>query len=64
MDLRKKAKRTICKLCRKKKNKLSNNGLCVECSTKLIQDEISQLRVKRGPSYEKWKKNLAASLAR
>ena len=62
MDLRRKAKRNTCKLCNKKKNYITNNGFCVECASKLNQDSISQMRVKRGPIYEKWKTNLANSV--
>ncbi len=61
-DLRRKLKRTICKQCHKQKTKLSRRGLCVDCATKSNQDSISQLRVKRGPIYEKWKTNLMNSV--
>ena len=54
MDLRRKAKITHCKLCRKKKGKLSRRGFCIECSRKLNQNAIAQLRAKNGPVYEKW----------
>jgi len=49
---------TACKLCHKQKSKLSRRGFCIECSRKLNQDAISQLRVKKGEIFEKWAKNL------
>lgn len=64
LDLRRKFKRQMCLLCKKKKDKLSNKDYCVECSKKLNQDSVSQLRVKRGPVYERWKNNLTAAMQR
>ena len=58
MDLRRKRKRTRCKLCEKKKPILSRRGYCVECSKKLNQFAVAQLRVKKGEVYDKWKRNL------
>jgi len=53
---------TACKLCHKRKAKLSRRGFCIECSRKLNQDAISQLRVKKGETYEKWKRNMLRNL--
>jgi len=62
IDLRRKSKiPKRCKLCKKTK-KLSHRLLCKDCSIKLNQDAVSQLRVKRGPVYEKWKENAIAAI--
>jgi len=64
IDLRRKFKIQKCLLCKKKKDKLSNRFYCIECSKKLNQDSVSQLRVKRGPIYELWREKLAAAMQR
>jgi len=53
---------TACKLCGKKKVKLSRRGYCVECATKLNQNAVAQLRVKKGEIYDKWRINLLKSM--
>lgn len=56
--IHKSGKIQICKLCRKKKDKLSRRGFCIECSRKLNQDAVSQLRVKKGEIYERWRERI------
>ncbi|GAI55767.1 unnamed protein product [marine sediment metagenome] len=50
-----------CKLCAKKRS-LSVRGYCKECSTKLSQNTIAQLRAKSGPIFERWKTNRLAAM--
>jgi len=62
IDLRRKTKSQRCLLCNKKNKKLSRRGYCVECSRKLMQNAVAQLRVKKGEVYDKWKSKLKASM--
>ena len=58
---RRKRKITNCKLCKKSKD-LSRRGFCDECSKKLNQLAIAQMRAKQGKTYEKWRDNLIRAM--
>jgi len=62
IDLRRKTKSNTCKICHKKKRKLSARGLCEDCSKNRNVSAIFQMRAKEGPVYEKWKKNLRSAI--
>ncbi|GAH30304.1 unnamed protein product [marine sediment metagenome] len=53
--------KTICKECKKHK-RIVGKGVCEDCMAKNLQQNIKQMREKKGPMYEKWKKNLKAGL--
>lgn len=61
-EISKKKKRGVCIVCHKKDYFISENGLCKKCMMEKILNARSQIKIKEGPIYEKWKRRLVASL--
>lgn len=47
-----------CKNCGNKEKKLSRSGYCADCSAQRLVDSVRELKAKKGPKYEKWKKGM------
>lgn len=41
---------------------ISQIGLCVECSTSAVAENLTQLDAHAGPNFERWRERLLASL--
>lgn len=61
-EVTKKSKRGLCKICNKKFFKISQNNLCVNCSTEKVEIARLQIKHKQGPIYDKWKLKMKQSL--
>lgn len=61
-EITKKKEREACKICHRKFYYISQNGLCKKCMGEKILNARSQIRIKSGPIYEKWKNKLMESL--
>ena len=53
-----------CKSCGDEQKKLSRKGYCSNCSAQRLVDSVVELRAKKGPKYEKWKKGMKRFLKR
>ncbi len=51
-----------CKNCNKRSWHISRNGLCKKCLTAKISNANTQLKLKEGPIYDKWKTGMMTSL--
>ena len=63
------AKRTVTEVCEKCKTEFQRppgrrRRVCLECAMAGELDVIEQLRARRGPAYEKWKRNIKAAADR
>lgn len=57
-QLTKKSELGFCRSCGKKTRWISQNGNCKDCiKTKVLEPGV-QIRLRRGPIYEKYKKNM------
>ncbi len=52
----------VCKICKSLVKRVSRKGYCPNCSIKIAVSSISQLQLKEGEIYEKWKANLTKGL--
>jgi len=57
-------RRTRCKRCGKEVPWLSKRGLCMDCGPAVLAEVVEQLRERRGPYYERWKRSLEKSMLR
>jgi len=53
-----------CRICGDKHpgQELSNRGICGRCGDWLFRIAAEQMQAKRGPIYEKWRRNYIASM--
>jgi len=42
--------------------KISQHGLCVNCATEKVKLARLEMKHKEGPTYEKWKQRIMASV--
>jgi len=63
-DITRKRVLQTCKICHKKTYYVSRHGLCIDCLDEKVKLARSQIRMKEGPIYEKWKSKLINSLSR
>ena len=57
-----KSKRKECKCCHRMVWKISQHGLCVNCATEKVKLARLEMKHKEGPTYEKWKQRIMASV--
>ncbi len=43
---------------------ISRRGLCPDCSARMIRLAIRQLKMRRGPIYERWRKGMKLALSK
>lgn len=55
--------RTKCVKCGKHK-RIVGKGVCVDCMSEDLQQNIKEMREKKGPKYKKWRKNLEKGLSK
>jgi len=53
-----------CKRCRKESPRLSQHGLCIECSQKAVAESVKQMRAKKGRHYRKWLRRMKEAIER
>lgn len=58
----KKSSRQECKNCHKKSFYISENNLCVKCSTEKVKLANLEMKHKEGPTYDKWRRKMIKSL--
>ena len=58
----KKREISACVNCNKRSWHISRNGLCKKCLTAKILNANTQLKLKEGPIYDKWKMKMMKSL--
>ena len=61
-EITKKREILACDNCHKRSWHISRNGFCKKCLTSKISNANTQLKLKEGPIYDKWKINMMKSL--
>lgn len=58
-------RRTTCRVCNRHVSvcgPLSWQGYCIDDSLALLNDNVGQMMARKGPNFDRWRRNMAASV--